>query len=103
MTAREPPCRLLWRVSDEGRGNTHEKPKIEMWADLGQVSGSEKMQGFAGFSQGRKSSRRKGWGCSRTPTRLTSDGNADRIRLFTKFPETMKKGLQTCPLDYTGG
>ncbi len=52
---------------------------------------------FGAFSQGRKSSRRKGWGCKCTPTRLTSDGNADRFKVLGDF-EVQIFRVQYCAL-----
>ena len=45
-------------------------------------------------AEGRKSSRRKERGRGASPFRITSAGNADRIRVFWHFGFKIEKGLQ---------
>ena len=45
-------------------------------------------------AEGRKSSRRKERGRDASPFRITSAGNADRIRGFRGFRRKIEKGLQ---------
>ena len=43
------------------------------------------------FTARPKISRRKSWGCKRPATRLTADGNADRIRVCADFAGYLEK------------